>query len=122
MRPLALALTTLAAAAAPAAADRPPRFVAVDLRVDRAAHRVHLATIVEDDAGQVLQRRYRTTLRYRCGTGRWHVAARTPPAPASIALRWRYGRALGGRTCRFRATVARRGGGSASSATYRRRL
>jgi hypothetical protein len=121
MRRLAIAALLLLAGAAPASADRPPRFAAIDLRVDRHAHAVHLTTVVEDDAAQVLEKRYRTTLRYRC-TGGWHVAVRTGETTASVELAWRYRRRVGGKTCSFRVTVARRGGASTTSKSFRRRL
>jgi hypothetical protein len=125
VRTLAIALTMLAVAVSAAAAkDAPPRFVAVDLKVHPSLHRADLTTIVEDDPSQVLDRDYRTTLYYRCGSSRtWLVAVRSRRTSASVTLRWRYTSAMHGRHCSFRVKVVRLDSGlHATSAIIRRTL
>jgi hypothetical protein len=112
-----LVATVLAACAlaplAPAATVG-PQFASFNVRVDRAHHTVRIATIVADDGRQVLARRYRTTVRYRCDGGSWRTALRTPRTTASIDRGWRYPTRLSGSTCTFHATV-HRGAAAATS-------
>ncbi len=122
MRPVIALVIALAGAASPAAAA-PVRIVAVDLDVDRSARTVRVSAVVADDPGQVLTPRYRTTLRYRCGSGAWTTAVRTKPGPASRRLRWRYPGRLARRRCTFRVVVAREGDAHAArSDAVERRL
>jgi hypothetical protein len=108
VRALAIGLTAAAVAVSAAAADAPPRFVAVSLTVHASQHRADLTTIVEDDPSQVLDRAYRTTLYVRCGTSRrWRIAIRSKRTSASVNLRYRYGPTLHGRQCTFRVRVQR---------------
>ena len=107
MRILA-AVIALCVFAPAASAGRPVAVLAADVVVDRAAHVARASTVVVDDANQVLDRRYRTTLRYRCGA-RWLTARRISRGPASATITWRYPARLAGRRCSFRIVVARIG-------------
>jgi hypothetical protein len=108
---------------APAAvAGQPVSVLAADVVVDRQAHVATASTIVVDDASQVLDRKYRTTLRYRCGA-QWLTARRIARGPASATITWRYPRRLAGRRCSFRIVVSRIGQAHrARSAVLRRAL
>jgi hypothetical protein len=118
----AMATSLLVLAAVPAAATvAPPHLIAVDVRVTTAQRVVEAQTIVADPAGYVLQRRYQTTLMYRCAR-HWQLAARTGVTIASTALDWHYPNSLRGHRCDFRLTVRRVGGGQAVSAVISRRL
>jgi hypothetical protein len=121
MRILA-AIVALCVFAPVASAGRPVAVMAADVVVNRHAHVVTASTIVVDDANQVLDRRYRTTLRYRCGA-RWLTARRIARGPASATVTWRYPRRLAGKLCEFRIVVARIGQAHlARSAVLRRAL
>jgi len=117
------AVQLLCALASPAAASRPVTVLTADVVVNRHTHVVRASAIVADDASQVLDRRYRTVLRYRCGQGSWLTAKRIARGPASATINWRYPRRLSGRRCDFRIVVARIGEAhQARSALMRRRL
>jgi hypothetical protein len=121
MRILA-AVLMLCVFAPAASAGRPVAILAADVVVDRHAHVARASTIVVDDATQVLDRRYRTTLRYRCGD-QWLTARRIARGPASAAIRWRYPARLAGRRCSFQIIVERIGQAhQARSAILRRAL
>ncbi len=107
MRVLA-AVLVLCVFAPVASAGRPVTVMAADVVVDRHAHVARASTIVADDASQVLDRLYRTTLRYRCGA-RWLTARTITRGPASATITWRYPKRLAGRSCSFRIVVARIG-------------
>ena len=107
MRILA-AVLALSVFAPGASAGRPVAVMAANVAVDRHAHTVTASTIVVDDANQVLDRRYRTTLRYRCGD-QWLTARRIARGPASATITWRYPKRLAGKRCSFRIIVARIG-------------
>jgi hypothetical protein len=100
-----LALCVLAPAAS---AGRPVGMLAADVVVDRHAHVARASSVVVDDADQILDRRYSTTLLYRCGT-RWLTAKRIVRGPASATIAWRYPRRLARRRCSFRIVVVRIG-------------
>src|SRR5436305_12402427 len=122
MRFLAAALL-LCALAPTALAGSPVTVLAAAVSVDRHAHVARASAIVADDANQVLDRSYRTTLRYRCGSGTWATAKRITRGPASATITWRYPRRLRGRRCEFRIVVSRIGEAhQAHSAVMRRRL
>src|SRR3954451_16586662 len=104
MRILAAMLALLVLAPV-ASAGRPVAVMAADVVVNRHAHTVTASTIVIDDANQVLDRRYRTTLRYRCAD-RWLTARRIVRGPASATVTWRYPKRLAGKRCSFRIIVA----------------
>ena len=98
-----LAAAFLLCALAPTAlAGRPVTVLTADVAVNRHTHVARASAIVADDASQVLDRRYRTTLRYRCGSGSWATAKRITRGPASAIITWRYPRRLRGRRCDFR--------------------
>jgi hypothetical protein len=121
MRILA-AVLVLCVFAPAASAGRPVAVMAADVVVDRHAHVARASTIVVDDADQVLDNRYRTTLLYRCGA-RWLTARRVARGPASANITWRYPKRLAGRRCSFRIVVARIGQShQARSVVLRRRL
>ena len=121
MRMLA-AVLALCVFAPVVSAGRPVAVMAADVVVDRPAHVVTASTIVVDDASQVLDRRYRTTLRYRCGD-RWLTARRIARGPASATITWRYPKRLAGKRCSFRVMVVRIGQPhQARSAILRRAL
>jgi hypothetical protein len=121
MRFLAAALLLCVLAPA-ASAGRPVTVLAADVVVNRHTHVARASAIVADDANQVLDRRYRTTLRYRCGRT-WVTAKRISRGPASATISWRYPRRLSGRRCDFRIVVSRIGQAhQARSAVIRRRL
>ena len=121
MRILA-AVLALCVFAPVASAGRPVSVMAADVLVDRHAHVVRASSIVVDDANQILDRRYRTTLRYRCGT-QWLMARRVARGPASATITWRYPKRLAGRSCSFRIVVVRIGQNhQARSAVLRRTL
>jgi hypothetical protein len=121
MRILA-AVLLLCVCAPVASAGRPVAILAADIVVDRHAHMARASTIVVDDASQVLDRRYRTTLRYRCAD-RWLTARRIARGPASATITWRYPARLAGKRCSFRIIVERIGQPhQARSAILRRAL
>jgi hypothetical protein len=118
-----LATAILVCALAPSALAAPVTVLTADVTVNRHTHVLRASAIVSDDAGQVLERRYRTTLRYRCGSGAWATAKRILRGPASATITWRYPRRLRGRRCDFRIVVQRIGlAHQARSAVIRRRL
>jgi len=121
MRFLAAAL--ISCALAPSAVAAPVAVLTADVTVNRHTHVARASAIVSDDASQVLDRRYRTVLRYRCGRGSWLTAKRIARGPASATISWRYPRRLSGRRCDFRIIVSRIGQPQqARSAVIRRRL
>jgi hypothetical protein len=103
-----VAVLALCVFAPVASAERPVAVLAADVVVDRRAHIARASTVVVDDANQVLDRSYRTTLRYRCGTT-WLTAKRISRGPASATIAWRYPKRLAGRRCSFRIVVTRIG-------------
>jgi hypothetical protein len=105
-----------------ASAGRPVAVLAADVVIDRHAHIARASTVVVDDASEVLDRSYRTTLRYRCGRT-WLTAKRIARGPASATIAWRYPKRLAGRRCSFRIVVTRLGQSQqARSAVLRRAL
>jgi hypothetical protein len=102
----------LLAAAAPGSA---PEVLLATARVERAPRQVVVRTVVSLPASRALERRYRTTLRYRCG-GTWQLALRTATGQASATLYWRYPARLAGRRCALEVRVAGPGGSAARSA------
>jgi len=108
---LALPLAILAAAAP----TPPPEVLVATARVDRAPRQVVVRIVVSLPAKDALDRRYRTTLRYRCA-GTWQVALRTDTGRASATLHWRYPARLAGRRCALEVRVAGPGGSAARSA------
>jgi hypothetical protein len=60
---------------------------------------VVVRSVVAAPARRALARRYRATLRYRCGRDGWRVGARTRPGTAADTVRWRSPRGLAGRRC-----------------------
>jgi len=118
----ALLALCLSALALPGAAAGAPQMLATRFAVDPAARIVHVSTLVQDAAGDVLDRAYVTTLQYRCGR-RFHPAVTTGSTTASVDLRWHYPVTLRGRRCGLRAVVRRIGGGrGAQSTSVRRRF
>lgn len=108
MRILA-AVLALCVFAPAAAAGRPVAMVAADVVVDRHAHVARASSVIVDDADQILDRRYSTTLLYRCGGSTWLTAKRIARGPASATITWRYPKRLARRKCSFRIVVVRIG-------------
>ena len=122
MRFLAAIVLSCALAPSALASGRPVTVLTSDVVVDRHAHVARASAVVSDDATQLLDRRYRTTLRYRCG-GSWRTAKRILRGPASATISWRYPKRLARRRCDFRLVVTRIGEPhQARSAVMRRRL
>ena len=123
MRILA-AVLALCVFAPAASAGRPVAIMAADVVVDRHAHVARASSVVVDDADQILDRRYSTTLQYRCGSStRWLTAKRIARGPASATITWRYSTRLARRRCSFRIVVVRIGQAhQARSAVLRRTL
>ena len=123
MRILA-AVLALCVFAPVASAGRPVAVMAADVVVDRHAHVVtRERRSSSDDANQVLDRRYRTTLRYRCGSAVADGAAdraRAGLGHRHVAVPDGGSR---GKRCEFRIVVARIGQAHlARSAILRRAL
>ncbi len=93
---LAVPLALFAAATA-----GPPEIMLATATVDRRARVIVVRTVVAAPAARALARRYRTTLRYRCGQTGWRVGQRSRPGAAADTLRWRYPARLTGRRCRL---------------------
>jgi hypothetical protein len=123
MRILA-AVLALCVFAPAASAGRPVAMMAADVVVDRHAHVARASSVVVDDADQILDRRYATTLLYRCGSStKWLTAKRIARGPASATVTWRYPKRLARRKCSFRIVVVRIGQSHrARSAVLRRTL
>jgi hypothetical protein len=109
---LALSLALLAAAAP----GSTPEVLLASARVERAPREVVVRVVVSLPAEQALDRRYRTTLRYRCGAAAWQVALRTSAGRAPATLHWRYPARLMGRRCALEVRVAGPAGTAARSA------
>jgi len=119
-----VAILALCVFAPVASAGRPVTMMAADVVVDRHAHVARASSVVVDDADQILDRRYATTLLYRCGSStKWLTAKRIARGPASATVTWRYSRRLARRKCSFRIVVVRIGQAhKARSAVLRRTL
>src|SRR5215218_8520944 len=79
-----VAVLALCVFAPAASAGRPVGMLAADVVVDRHAHVARASSVVVDDADQILDRRYATTLLYRCGNStKWLTAKRIARGPAS---------------------------------------
>jgi hypothetical protein len=122
MRILATVLALCVFAPA-ASAGTPVTMMAADVVVNRHAHVARASSVVMDDANQILDRRYNTTLQYRCGGTKWLTAKRVVRGPASATITWRYSTRLARRKCSFRIIVVRIGQAhQARSAVLRRTL
>jgi hypothetical protein len=108
---LALPLALLAAAVPTTA----PEVLLATARVERSPRQVVVRMVVSLPAKDALDRRYRTTLRYRCADT-WQVALRTGAGRASTTLYWRYPARLTGRRCALGVRVAGPGGSASRAA------